>query len=133
MQLTYDLYGSSPIHRAMKKINKIEGESMSDMEHIRTEQILSAKFIVDKIFQNEKNYESEQRTENEQHMIRELVPEFLDCKDKPFPFESISQFFNYFDQYDSQQINNSNFAQFNTDNELDKYLNKKQYIIQTNP
>ena len=57
--MTYDLYGSSPIHRALKKVIQLEGEPNASVEHIRTEQMLSAKFIVEKIFVNEKNHESE--------------------------------------------------------------------------
>lgn len=110
MQITFDLYGSSPIHRALKEVKKVGEETDEEIMHIRTAQILSAKFIVDKIFANEKNHESEKRTINEQHLIRELLPYFLECVDKPFPFESISKFFEYFNENDPEQNLNSNFA-----------------------
>ena len=132
--MTFDFYGSSPIHRALKKLEPVSSkETEEDLMIIRTAQILSAKFIVDKIFSNEKKFDSEKRTINEQHLIRELLPYFLECIDKPFPFESISRFFEYFDVKDDEQKLNSNFATYNDNEELPKYQNKKSYTVQIEP
>ena len=87
MQVTFDLFGSSPIHRALKDVYRLNGETEEDLELIRTEQKFSTKFIVDKIFQNGVNYVKEHRSENEQHLIRELLPELLDCQDQPYPYD----------------------------------------------
>ena len=53
MQVTYDFFGSSPVHRALKDVYKLDNETEEDLEHIRTEQKFAAKFIIDKMFQNE--------------------------------------------------------------------------------
>ena len=37
MQVTFDLFGSSPIHRALKDVYRLDGETEEDLELIRTE------------------------------------------------------------------------------------------------
>ena len=55
LQITYDLFNATPVHRAFSEV-RLEKESDEEFNQIIREQLLSAKFMLDKIFQSEITY-----------------------------------------------------------------------------
>ena len=53
LQVTYDLFNVTPIHRAFKEVPLKGIETEEEFEAIIREQRLAAKFMIDKIFYNE--------------------------------------------------------------------------------
>ena len=87
------------------------------IEEVYKEQILSAEYMIKKMFKNN-------LTQNEQHIVREQLPMLLACNEDPYPFEPIGQFFNYFEENSKQQELDSGFAIHNTCKEFDLYIKR---------